>query len=375
MVYQPTWGLIAPPTVTSNIELAGTTLTDLNYDHGLYIVDDPANGGPGGRIFDNDLLDSDNPPDTSVSQPNEGFADSDGGPVIAIAEIGYFANSHVQLANGGTLSVPLYAFRLEDGRTILRVHDFDLAGFNNAGFTRNDIVSISLGGAQDYHTLTSVEYFRFDNPFFMICFADGTLIETDQGQVAVEDLRPGMMVRTADHGFQPLRLALSRDVGSAWQMQNDRLRPVCISAGALGGGLPQRDLRVSRQHRILVSSPICQRMFGTREVLVPAIRLTDLPGIFVESDLAPVTYFHLVFDRHEVIFADGVAAESFLVARHSLEALTPEALEELLTLFPDAIEQAEAVAPARVIPAGHRLRRLVARHARSGQPLTGQARA
>lgn len=370
MPYTPTWGVIAPVQVPENILLAGTTISPPVFADGLFIVDDPANGGPNGTIYDNDFLDSDNGPDTTVSQPGEGFADTDGGPVIAIAEIGYFGNSVVHLQNGYELVVPIYAFRLEDGRTILRVHDFDLAGFNDSGFARSDILSVTLGSAAHYRTLSSIETFRFDSPFAMICFADGTLIETADGPVPVEDLCPGTLVRTADHGYQPLRLSLSRQVGSAWQMQNDRLRPVRITAGSLGNGLPRRDLRVSRQHRMLVASSICERMFGAREVLVPAIRLTELPGIFVEEGCAPLSYFHLLFDRHEVIFADGAPAESFFIGRQALESLSLEARDEVLLLFPDALERCELAVPARLVPAGHRMRGLVARHAKAAKPLT-----
>lgn len=370
MPYLPTWGIVLTTPTVSNAEFAGTTFSaPLNFDHTLYIVDDPANGGLGGNIYDNDLLATEGGPDTTVGQPNEGWADSDGGPVTGIEEIGYFANSTVQLDGGPTLTVPIYAFRLEDGRTIMRVHDFELAGFNGAGFARNDITSITLGGVGDYQTLSNVEYFRFDLAFATICFADGTLIETSDGHVAVEDLQPGMMVRTVDRGFKPLRLALTRQVGSAPLMRNRNLRPVVITAGALGHGLPTRDLRVSRQHRMLCASPICERMFGAREVLVPAIRLTDLPGVFVEDDLRPVTYFHLVFDRHEVIFAEGTAAESLFIGPQALEAMTPEAREELLTLFPDAVEQVQDAVPVRPMLKGSRLRRLVARHAKSGKPI------
>ena len=54
-----------------------------------------------------------------------------------------------------------------------------------------------------------------------------------------------------------------------------KVQPVRILAGALGHGMPQRDLLVSRQHRMLVSSAICERMFGLEQVLVSAIK-TDV---------------------------------------------------------------------------------------------------
>jgi hypothetical protein len=64
-------------------------------------------------------------------------------------------------------------------------------------------------------------------------------------------------------------------------------------------------LLISRQHRLLVSWPISQRMFGTQDCLIAAIKLTDLPRIAIDTDCTDVTYIHLLFDQHEVITANG----------------------------------------------------------------------
>lgn len=367
MGYDRFWGVVLTTPTTSNTELGGTSQTGLVFDHDLYWVDEPANGGTPDHIYDNDLLDSTGSTDSTVGQPQEGIADSDGGPVVALEEIGVFRASTVQLASGETVEVDIYAFRLEDGRTILRVDDNAMGGVRSAGYQPSDFTGVTLGTS--YDKLTSIEYTEFNKNFQLICFANGTLVDTADGLAAVEDLVPGMMIRTADHGYRPLRLSLNRRIGSALQMQDDRMRPVHISAGALGNGLPVRDLRVSRQHRVLVSSQICQRMFGTREVLVPAIRLTDLPGVFVDGSLAEVTFYHLVLDQHEVIFAEGVAAESLFIGEGVFEGLTEDARAELIAMFPDALADAALAMPARPVPPGARLRKLVARHARAEMPL------
>ena len=69
-------------------------------------------------------------------------------------------------------------------------------------------------------------------------------------------------------------------------------------------------MRVSRQHRMLVTGPRAELLFGSDEVLVRAEHLVHLPG--VAHALEPeVTYVHILFDRHEVVLADGAWSESF----------------------------------------------------------------
>ena len=167
------------------------------------------------------------------------------------------------------------------------------------------------------------------------CFTAGTLIATPSGETPVEALKPGDEVLRADGTTTRLTLALSRRITAKDMEANFRLRPVLIRAGSLGGGLPRRDLLISRQHRMQVSSRIAARMFGETEVLVAAIRLTKLPGIRIAKTVETVTYVHLLFDTHEVILAEGAPSESLFVGQGTLRALPPEIVEEITTLFPD----------------------------------------
>lgn len=202
-----------------------------------------------------------------------------------------------------------------------------------------------------------------------ICFAGGSLIDTENGPVAAEELTPGTMVTTVDGTAHPLRACLRREVTRAELVAEQKLRPVRISAGALGRGLPRRDLLVSRQHRMLVSSRIASRMFQYPDVLVAAIRLTALPGIRIDDDVQQVTYIHLVFDENLVLFAEGAPSESLLIGPEAKKSLDAAAYAEVSRLFPDLVNDESNADPARFIPPNHAQKALVARHVKQGLDL------
>ena len=199
------------------------------------------------------------------------------------------------------------------------------------------------------------------------------MIKTIQGAKSVEDLESGDLVLTMDNGYQPLRLALSRRVGAKILADNPKLLPVTITAGALGNNIPERDLQTSRQHRMVISSNIVERIFDTREVLVSAINLLELPGIYVDADITEVEYFHLVFDDHQIVFANGAPSESFYPGEEGLKALTPEAYEEFTTLFSEEQLIDIRSQPARYIPEGKQQKKLIARHYKNIKPLSDAA--
>ena len=166
------------------------------------------------------------------------------------------------------------------------------------------------------------------------CFTPGTRIATARGPVAVEHLAPGDLVVTRDHGVQPLRWVGRRTLSLADLIAGPKLQAVRIAAGALGGGLPVRDMLVSPQHRMLMGGARAEMMFGEPQVLVAALHLTALPG--VEQVLTRgITYLHLMFDSHELVEADGAWSESFQPAGRALHDLEVEQRAEIAVLFPD----------------------------------------
>lgn len=205
-----------------------------------------------------------------------------------------------------------------------------------------------------------------------ICLARGTLVDTAEGPRPVEDLAAGDAVRVLSGGHAVLRVICRRSFGPQALAQNPRLCPVRITAGSLGAGLPRRDLLVSRQHRMLVSSRVAERMFGTRDALVPAIRLIGLPGIGIATGTERVEYFHLLFDRHQVIFAEGAPTESLFTGPEALKAVSPEARAEILTIFPELARAEYIPAPACMIPSRPQQKSLVARHIKNNKPLLAE---
>ena len=158
------------------------------------------------------------------------------------------------------------------------------------------------------------------------CFTTGTLIDTASGPRRIETLIPGDMIRTADHGLQPLRWIGQRRVPA-----RGALAPVRIAAGALGN---QRALLVSPQHRMLLQGWQAELHFGVPQVLVAALHLVNDSTIRRQPQDS-VTYVHLAFDRHEVIFAEGCPSESLHLGAEALRSLGPAVKQELQRIFPE----------------------------------------
>jgi hypothetical protein len=104
-------------------------------------------------------------------------------------------------------------------------------------------------------------------------------------------------------------------------------------------------------------------------VLVPVVKLLSVPGIEIAHDLTEVTYLHLLFDRHEILFADGVEAESLLLGEQARLSLGSPAWAEVVALFPELAGSTLRPRPCRPIVEGRIACVLAERHARNGRPL------
>ena len=183
---------------------------------------------------------------------------------------------------------------------------------------------IAITGGDESGTVGGISFQNFEEiTFGIVCFARGTLIKTRDGERPIEALAVGDAVMTMDAGYQPIRWIGARRLSRAELAANPRLTPIRIRAGALGRNLPERDLVVSPQHRILVRSPVALRLFDSAEVLIPANKLLTLPGIDIAWDADGVEYFHFLFDDHQIVWSNGAPTESLFTGPEALKSVPP----------------------------------------------------
>ena len=163
----------------------------------------------------------------------------------------------------------------------------------------------------------------------LIClsFGRGTMITMADGQQRpIESLRPGDRILTRDHGGQILRW-----VGQARMKAAAAFAPVVIVAGALGNS---GDLIVGQHHRIFLYQRQKIAGLGTSEVLVQARHFVDGTRAYLR-ETGYIDYFSLIFDAHEIIYAEGVPVESLMVSDATVQRLPPEIAEALRAQFPE----------------------------------------
>src|SRR5690606_22913105 len=126
----------------------------------------------------------------------------------------------------------------------------------------------------------------------------------------IDALRPGDLIQTRDNGPREILWRGSRRMTGARLYAMPHLRPIRFRARALGQGRPEEDLWVSPQHRMLLRGAAAQALFNSAEVLVAAEDLVNGQSVAVDMAAREVTYIHLLLDRHNVIFANGMETES-----------------------------------------------------------------
>ncbi|WP_226780571.1 Hint domain-containing protein [Oceaniglobus trochenteri] len=154
-----------------------------------------------------------------------------------------------------------------------------------------------------------------------VSFTRGTHITLASGrQVPIEDLNEGDNVLTRDHGAQKVRW-----IGHQTLRATGAMAPIRIAAGTLNN---DNDLIVSPNHRLFIYQRQDRVKAGQAEVLVKAKYLVNDDTV-TRTDGGFVDYFQILFDRHEIIYAEGIAAESLMVDTRVRPALPPELQDTL----------------------------------------------
>lgn len=175
-------------------------------------------------------------------------------------------------------------------------------------------------------------------------FTPASLIATDQGEVAVEALQPGDRVLTRDHGYQPVLWAGGCTLAAAEIGVRPALAPLRIAAGALGPGLPERDMIVSPRQQLLFCGTQAELLFGEHEVLIAAHHLEGRAGI-ARMPTGAVRYLDLLLGRAEILRCDGVWSASCQPGIATLAAMDAKTRREILVQCPDVARGAGFESP------------------------------
>ncbi len=128
------------------------------------------------------------------------------------------------------------------------------------------------------------------------------------------------------------------------------LKPIRIARNSFGPNIPDRDLRVLPQHRVLVQGPQVLLNIGLEAALAPAYGLTCRPGVSIEAEATRITYVHVGLDAHHVLISNGMATESFLPGSEAISGLDLPLRAELIQIFPYLVwAPYRGIAPARPI--------------------------
>ncbi|SLN16799.1 Hint domain-containing protein [Pseudooctadecabacter jejudonensis] len=224
----------------------------------------------------------------------------------------------ITLADGGEIQINSGASILQDtnGNLFLVIDEF-IGDFIPQTFSQPiESIEVQAVTSDDRGSLSQGNYdgnsFASTSAGPTICFLEGTRILTPSGEVPVEDLRVGDMVMTLDDGPQQLLWINRREMH--FSSDASKYKPYRVQPNTMGPGRPRRPLKVSRQHRLLMTR-------DEGDVLVPVTGLEKMPGVSQMRGCKRAVFFALLLPKHAVVIADGAYAESFYPGDMALRTL------------------------------------------------------
>lgn len=289
---------------------------------------DPIGGGPLTAGILETVIIVDNDPSLEPSTTDTGAQYTIGGTSFTSTAWPGFTGTGVEIYSATVGGQPVtfgYLTAAADGLDDAVDRLVILSGTINPGQTITGITMINGGNTNiTYSTIPGI-----------VCFTPGTIIATPTGPTLIETLHVGDLVITADNGLQAIRWIGTKRVTGARLLAHPHLRPIRIKAHAFGHNRPEHDLLVSPQHRMFLKSHQAQLMFGETEILIPAKSLVNDKTILVDHHAKNVDYIHILFDRHELVQANGSWSESFHPGAIGLDAIEDDAKTELFEIFPE----------------------------------------
>lgn len=296
----------------------------------IQVNGDPINGGPlrAGILETVIILDDDSFLEPSTTDTGDQFS-IDGTGFTSSSWPGY-TGSGVEIYSATVKGQPVtFGYLTSSGDGVDDAVDrlVILSGTIDPGDRIVGITMINAGNTNiDYGTIPSI-----------VCFTLGTRIATPTGSAAIETLNVGDLVITADNGLQAIRWIGTKYISGARLQAHPHLCPIRIKAHAFGYNRPDRDLLVSPQHRMFLKSRQAQLMFGEAEILVSAKNLVNDKTIMVDNQAKQANYIHILFDRHELVQANGSWSESFHPGEMAHDAIEDIARTELYHIFPELL--------------------------------------
>ena len=251
------------------------------------------------------------------------------------------ANNDNQIASIGGTTVDISTIQEVVGLTVVT---YIPSGSIFPVITDTDIYYMVIDGESYYYfpdipadaTIVSVPILTTLIPGpIPLCLAGETLVSTREGRKEARTIVVGDEVWTKDNGYQAVRWVGKKSLDTAYLALHQQHVPVVFEPGSLGGGLPSRQMTLSPLHRLLISTAEISLMFGDDTVLVAAREMVNGSTIRFDRERTSVDYIHLMFDRHEIIEAEGSLVESFHPNERSLSVLDHQVRKELFELFPE----------------------------------------
>ncbi|WP_158259335.1 Hint domain-containing protein [Hasllibacter halocynthiae] len=248
--------------------------------------------------------------------------------VLLDSAMGYDAT--LTYADGTTANISAVLAQLADGRFYL------LPEFQN----NSDVAAMEAGPIRSLRlnrSLTNDAQIVADRVAtnFVPCFEAETRIAVPGGRARAGNLVAGDLLVTPDGPVPILWVGRSRVPASGGNA------PVRFAPGAIGNA---RVLRVSPEHRMLVTGWRAELLYGEAAVLVPAKSLLGMAGVTREEG-GWIDYVHILTKRHSILDAEGAAAESFFPGAEAMARLSPVDRLRILAALPDGIAAYGAAAP------------------------------